>query len=318
MWKDIDAHNFGGVAGALFKAFLVIVALTTGSIFCADQGHAQQIVASINGDPITNIDIEQRMKLLRVLRKPATHDAAVESLFADRLEIREAGKYGVVPRDEDVTQQIVRTAEAMKMQPQALAVEMQNAGISPDHFKAHFRADFAFNLLVQALNKGVEASETEVRAELAKEGGKAAAGMEYTVRQVIFTLPATLTPAILSERGREAEQLRTRFTSCETGLPLAHAINDVTVRDPLTRTSLEINEEFRKLLDKTAVGHLTPPQRSAAGLEMIAICSKGPAKDDSAARTIIAQKILAAHIAADTERRLKELRSRAVVVKTGS
>jgi peptidyl-prolyl cis-trans isomerase SurA len=44
------------------------------------------------------------------------------------------------------------------------------------------------------------------------------------------------------------------------------------------------------------------------------VCSKGTAKDDSAARTIISQKILAAHIAADSERRIKELRAKAVIV----
>jgi peptidyl-prolyl cis-trans isomerase SurA len=48
---------------------------------------------------------------------------------------------------------------------------------------------------------------------------------------------------------------------------------------------------------------------------MIAVCAKGTAKDDSAARAAISQKILAAHIAADGERRLKELRARAVIVQ---
>jgi peptidyl-prolyl cis-trans isomerase SurA len=47
---------------------------------------------------------------------------------------------------------------------------------------------------------------------------------------------------------------------------------------------------------------------------MIAVCSKGTAKDDSAARTAISQKILATHIAADSERRIKELRAKAVIV----
>ncbi|VTZ27625.1 conserved hypothetical protein [Methylocella tundrae] len=89
----------------------------------------------------------------------------------------------------------------------------------------------------------------------------------------------------------------------------------MTVRDPLTRTSHEINDSLKQLLDKTPVGHLTPPQRSANGFEMVAVCSKGPAKDDTAVRQAIAQRLLAAHIAEDSARRLKELRARAVVVK---
>jgi peptidyl-prolyl cis-trans isomerase SurA len=167
---------------------------------------------------------------------------------------------------------------------------------------------------VQALNKGVEASETQVREELAKQGAKGA-GTAYTVQQIIFTVSPTASPAELAARAHEVEQLRARFTDCDYGIPLARAINDVTVRDPLIRTSLEINDSLRELLDKTPVGHLTAPSRTTSGLEMVAVCSKGPAKDDTAARQAIAQKLLAAKVAEDSARRLKELRDRAVIVK---
>lgn len=299
----------------LFRLCLFACALAVAA-WPASQARAQAIVASINGDPITNIDIDQRMKLLRVLRQPATREAAIESLFSDRLKIHEAEKFGVSPRDSDISQQIVKTAQAMNMQPQALLAAIQRAGVSEDHFKAYFRAEMAFFVLVQALNKGVEASETQVRAELAKQGGKSAAGTAYTVQQIIFTLPGGASPAVVNARGKEAEQLRARFTDCAAGAPMARAINDVTVRDPLTRTSHELGDALRQLLDKTPVGRLTPPQRSASGLEMVAVCARGPAKDDTAARQAIAQKLLAAHIAADGERRLKELRAKAVVVKS--
>lgn len=293
----------------------MVAALAGASLLPVRPVHAQTIVSSINGDPITNVDIEERMKLLRVLRKPATREAAIESLFTDRLEIHEAEKYGVNPKVSDLPQEIIRVAQEMKMQPEALMAELQRAGVSQDHFQAYFRANLAFGILVQALNKGVEASETQVREELAKEGGKAAAGTAYTVQQIIFTLPAGASPAVLSARAHEIEQLRARFSDCATGIPIARAINDVTVRDPLTRTSHEINDALKQLLDKTPVGHMTPPQRSAAGFESVAVCSKGPAKDDTAVRQAIAQKLLAAHIAEDAARRLKELRAKAVIVK---
>jgi len=119
----------------------------------------------------------------------------------------------------------------------------------------------------------------------------------------------------LTERAHQAEDLRGRFNDCDSGLSMARAMSDVTVRAPLVRSAIEMNDSLRQMLDKTPTGHLTAPQRSSEGIEMIAVCSKGTAKDDSAARTAISQKILAAHIEADTERRLKELRERAVIVK---
>jgi peptidyl-prolyl cis-trans isomerase SurA len=317
MEKGNDARGPHGGRVAYFRLGLCVAVAAIAAFMtpAGDPAFAQEIVASINGDPITNIDIDERMKMLRVLRKPATRDAAIESLFTDRLEIQEAGKFAIDPKDSDTLQQMVTVAKDMKLAPDALAEALQHAGVTPDHFKAHFRADLAFNVLVQALNKGVEASEGQVRAELAEQGGKAASGTAYTVRQIIFAIPRAATVAALTERAREAEQLRGRFTDCDSGLPLARAMNDVTVRDPLTKTSVELGESLRQLLDKTPAGHLTAPQRSTEGLEMIAVCAKGTAKDDSAARAAISQKILAAHIAADRERRLKELRARAVIVQ---
>ena len=147
---------------------------------------AQVITTTVNNEPITNIDIEQRIKLLRVLRKPATPETALDSLIDDHVKSSEARKYNVKPTDADVSHEIVRLAGDMKIDPNALAAELEHAGVYPDHYKAYFGTQFAFSLLVQALNKGIEASETEVRAELAKEGGKAAAGAEYTVRQIIL------------------------------------------------------------------------------------------------------------------------------------
>ncbi|MGH6794182.1 MAG: SurA N-terminal domain-containing protein [Methylocella sp.] len=313
--NDARGLRAARVAYVSLSLCVAVAAIAAFMALAGGPGFAQEIVASINGDPITNIDIDERLKMLRVLRKPVTRDAAIESLFTDRLEMREAGKFGVDPKDSDISQEIVKVAQAMKLAPDALLEALQHAGVTPDHFKAHFSADLAFNVLVKALNKGVEASEEEVRADLAKEGGKAASGTAYTVRQIIFAVPRSATVADFTERAREAEQLRARFNDCESGLPLARAMNDVTVRDPLTKTSVEISESLRQLLDKTPAGHLTAPQRSSEGLEMIAVCSKGAAKDDSAARAAISQKILAAHIAADSERRLKELRAKAVIVQ---
>src|SRR6202047_3879689 len=100
MEKENDARWPSG-ARSLCVAIAAIAA------FMARAGgpaFAQEIVASINGDPITNIDIDERMNMLRVLRKPATRDAAIESLFADRLEIQEAAKFSLDPKDSDTLQ----------------------------------------------------------------------------------------------------------------------------------------------------------------------------------------------------------------------
>ena len=88
----------------------------------------------------------------------------------------------------------------------------------------------------------------------------------------------------------------------------------MAVQEEITRNSLQLSEGLKQLLDKTPAGHLTPPSRSSEGIEMIAVCSKDASTDDTALRNAISQKLMAAEIDVDAAKRLKEMRSYAVVV----
>ena len=270
---------------------------------CLAPARAQAIVLAVNGDPITTFDVEQRMKLLKAIHKPADRNAAIESMISDRLKLSEATHYGVTIN-----------ATAMKTTPQALLSDLAHAGVQQSHLVGYFKSELGFAVLVKGMNKGVEASEVAVRAELAKSGGKASI-TDYTIRQVVFTLDPGVSPAVVNEKAKEAEALRARFSSCSNGLAEARTLEGVAVREPLTRSSTSLSAPLRALLEKTPVGHLTPPSRSPSGLEMVAVCERAAAKDDTDLRKTISDRLLQAHYDADAAARLKDLRSRAVIDK---
>jgi peptidyl-prolyl cis-trans isomerase SurA len=284
--------------------------------FYAPNARAQAIIATVNGAPITNWDVTEREKLLRAMRKPASYDDALNSMIDDTLKLGETNKFKITATDNEIGQQIGLEANLMNMAPAALMSAIQRAGVSTQHVKDHFGADFEFNLMVQAFNKGVDASETAIRAEMAKDGGKSAAGVDYKLHQVIFTLHGGSNIfAETQQKVQAANALRERFTNCSDGLPLARNMDDVAVKDEIIRNSLQISDQLKDILDKTPVGHLTPPERTADGVEMIAVCSKGTSKDDTAVRKAISDRLLSAEMRADAARRLAELRSYAVIVK---
>jgi peptidyl-prolyl cis-trans isomerase SurA len=298
-----------GCRGALAAAGLALAL----SVLTPVASRAQTIVLSVNGDPITTLDIEQRMKLLRVLHKPASREAAVEDLIVERLKTHEISKYTIKLGDSDVAEEVGREARELKVAPGALVAEIDRAGISQTHYKGYFQSVMGYNLLIQALNKGVEASEVQVRAELAKDAGKV--GLQYTLRQVILSLPTPATPAQYQARMKDAEALRGRFAGCEAGVPMARETPDVAVLDPLYRNSNQLAEQFRNLLEKTPVGHLTLPERGPSGIEMIAVCDKAPSKDDSVARAEISNRLMRARLEADAAARIKDMRDHAIIVK---
>ncbi len=299
------------VAAALYLGLTGSLALTG----LPGTARAQAIVASINGDPITTVDVEQRMKLLRALHRPATREAAIESMFSDRLKAREASRFGINLKDEDVGEEVQTLAKKMKISTQQFSAEVGRAGVTQTHLLGFLKAEYGYSILIRAMNKGVEASETTVRQELAKEKGKGGGVTSYTIRQVVFTLDPGDGQAAVSASAKEAEALRTRFASCVTGIPYAKSLPGVAVREKLVRSSTQLNDSTKDLLDKLPIGHLTPPSRSPNGIEMIALCDRSAERNDEELRKTISERILADHMEAETQSKFKEMRAAAAIEK---
>lgn len=277
---------------------------------------AQSVIASVNDDPITDVDVSQHMKLLTVLKKPASRDAAIENIIATRLKLIEGSKYKISLGDRDLGPTIAQTARKLNMPPNALLVALHNAGVTDDQWKQYFKAETSWGLFIRALNKTLEISETELNDALKAQGRTATTAVtEYTLRQVIMIVPNNANESILETRVREANQLRQRFNDCNEGIALARSMNDVAVKEPMTRTSTALNEALRTLLDATNVGHLTPPQRGQAGIEMIALCAKNTVNDQNSATEELRYDLLSAKLEKESARLYADVRAHAVIVK---
>ena len=293
-----------------FRAALVagLLALAAAPAF------AQNIVATVNGDPVTSSDVDDRMKMLRALRKPASREAALEDLIGDSLRNKELKKFGVVAGDNDISQELIRESKEAKMEPQALAAVLQRTGIPQDHLRSHWQAMAGFNYYVRARNRNLEPGDAEIRAEMAAQG-KTARSTDYRLQEVVFVLPANASGAQASQRGQEALKFRARFTDCQGGAELARALPEVAVKPALTRNSSSMSDALKKLLDGVPAGHLSPPQREAGGIMMIAVCEKKDTDDLASVRDAIAGPLLDRKLAGENARLYQELRSRAVIVK---
>lgn len=275
---------------------------------------AQAIVMTVNDAPVTTYDVEQRMKLLRVLRESASRDAAIESLIRDRLILGEVRKYSINPSEQEITQEAVRDAGEKKISPQALSAGLQSGRIDKSHWQDHWRAVYAWKVLIAAFNKQVSVSEDEVRSELAKSGAGAKQA-EYRLQQITLIVPQSAGPAAYNSRFAEANQLRARFRDCANGITMARALRDVAVQPAMTRLSGALSEQLVKILNSTPVGQLTSPARGPTGIDMIAVCGKSNEANSHSASEIVRDRLLTRKLRGEADRRLAELRKRAVIVK---
>ncbi len=274
---------------------------------------AQAVVTAVNGDPITSFDVSEYGKILRLERKPASQADALEAVVGDRLRYDEARHWGIDASDSDLTAALQKMAASVKMDTQSFSQAAGKAKIDIDTIRLHLRSQAAWDNLVRTRNKGVGVSEEEIAAAIAKGGTDKVTN--YRLQQVIFVLPVNPTPAIVEARIAEAKALRNRFDGCETGLQLARSLPNVAIKEPMNRSSDALSPGLRKVLSETQRGMLTVPDRSTNGVEMVAVCDKDDARDDTTLHEQVQKNLIAEKLVAVSAQMYKDLRKTAVISK---
>src|SRR5262245_10933535 len=102
------------------------------------QAQAQNAVVVVNGDPITNFDIEQRMKLNMLSNggKPVSRQEATEELINDPVKIKEGKKFSVDMSNGDIETQYATMGARMRLTADQLNKVLEGRGIRPETLKA--------------------------------------------------------------------------------------------------------------------------------------------------------------------------------------
>ena len=133
------------------------------------------------------------------------------------------------------------------------------------------------------------------------------------MRPVVLIVPRGSPPAAIDVRRKEAEALRERVQSCEEANSYFKSIQNAAVRDIVTKTTADIPEVLRGVLDKTPIGHLTPPEVTKQGVEMVALCGRKPTTIDTPKKREVREKMFAEKYEAKSKSYLREIRGAAMI-----
>lgn len=311
MWLS----SIGARARPLATAALAAAAIIAG----ASMVRSQQVVALVDGTPITELDVAQRIKLEQLgMPKPPTRQAVINMLIDETLEIREARQYSIDVPDSEIESAYGNIADHMGVDSKKLTEILDHAGSSADALKNRLRAQLAWNALIRGRYKAsLEIPDSDVEAALQLHQNhsdeKKDVGYEYTMRPIILIVPTGSPAAAYEARKRDADALRARFQNCGDGIPFARALNDVAVRDQVLKFSADLPDQVRTILDGTEVGHLTPPETTAEGVQMFAVCGKRQTKNDTPGKKQIRDEIFEKRFGAQAKRYLQRLRAEAMI-----
>jgi peptidyl-prolyl cis-trans isomerase SurA len=271
-----------GAAALTIAATAIIVAVTA-----VGAARAQNVAAFVNGEPITQLDIDTRIKLLEAsspnAKAPPRQDV-LDELIDEKLKIREAKRWGIDPSEDDLNGAFTSMAQRAGQTSDQFIQTLTKKGITPQTFRQRLRAQIVWPTLVRGRYQStLEVYDQDILQEMLNKNisDESTAAYDYTLRPVLLIVPAGSPATAYEDRKREAELLRNRFRSCDEGLPFARALREVTVRDQIIRSSADIPPDQRKALDSIPVGQLTTPEITKFGVEMFAVCGKDASKSDN-------------------------------------
>jgi peptidyl-prolyl cis-trans isomerase SurA len=278
---------------------------------------AQSVLVFVNGEPITAIDVEQRTKFLVLTgQKQPARQAVLDQLIDEILKIKEGKRWGVEVPDSDVEANFSSMARRMQLTSEQLVQTLAKSGINAHTLKQRTRADIVWQQLIRGRYQSrLQTSDREVQSvlETKSDQEKNAVGFDYTLRPILFLITPGSAESTIDGRRKEAEALRSRFRGCDESISSVRTMQNVVVRDLVVRTSADVPEALRKVLDSVPVGQLTAPEVTRHGIEMFAVCSKTETKTDTPIRRATRETILSQRFEEESKKYLRLLRRNAMI-----
>jgi peptidyl-prolyl cis-trans isomerase SurA len=273
------------------------------------------VVVMVNGEPITDLDVQQRSKLITLTthKSPARKDV-IQELIDDKLKIKEAKKYTIDLSKTDVDSAYASMGARMRLSADQLDKVLESKGIRPQTLKARLKAETSWTSLVRGrFQQSLMVGEQDVRSAIKlKDSSDKADSFEYRMRPIVLVV-ARGSGATVESRRREAEALRGRVQSCDEAVSVFRTLRDAAIRDIVVKTSAELPPALRQILDKTQVGHLTAPEVTKQGIEMVALCDRRPTTADAPEKKEARDKLYVQRFEAKSKEYLEDLRKAAMI-----
>lgn len=276
---------------------------------------AQSVAVVVNGEPITNFDIEQRSKLLFLTtRKSPPRQDVIQELIDEKVKIREGKKFGIEFGSTEVDAAFANMGSRMRLTSDQLAKSLEAQGIRPDTLKNRMRAEMVWSNLVRGrFKQSLLVGDKDVESKIEIKSDDKNTSYEYEMRPVVLVTARGASAATVEQRKKEAEALRARIQSCDEAAILFRSMRDGAIKDTIVKTSADLAPALRDILDNTAVGRLTPPEVTKQGVEMVALCGRKPTTADTPQKREVRDKLYQQKYEAKSKEYLTDVRKSAMI-----
>jgi len=247
------------------------------------------VIATVNDHPVTNFDVDQRTKLLRILGitqpQKLGRVQVANDLINDIVKIDEAKRSHLDPTEKEIDERLAQMAKGLKTDSAGLKTKLDAQGLTLGTLRQFASAQMAFGNLMRAkFHEKVNVDQGEVDKKLAAIkadiNGKVAKVMADPHRQPVKVVQLMEVnfpvegedPQLLQSRAVEAGQVAAKIKSCSGVRAAAAGVFNVKVGKTIEADSRKLPPPLKAQLDARGVGRAIGPMRYKGGIQLLAYC----------------------------------------------
>ncbi|MGB3338424.1 MAG: SurA N-terminal domain-containing protein [Devosia sp.] len=243
------------------------------SLAAALPAMAQNVRVTVNGTPISDLQIAARVKLFALEGNSGGSRGATEQLIDEALQVAEGKRLGVTVSNAQIDDALLQIARNMNVSQDKLVSMLQQGGVSTETLKDRLRAAIAWNGVTErAIMPQVQISDLDLDTQAATQLQEFQT-FDYILKEIIFVGAGS------SGRSGQANSYRSKFAGCDTAVDVSLGFTDAAVIDVGRRHATQMPEAIAKELAGLNVGGITKPRVVESGVSMLAVCEKTQAQD---------------------------------------
>ncbi|MBL8895116.1 MAG: SurA N-terminal domain-containing protein [Rhizobiales bacterium] len=290
--------------------------------FGTAQADQQSVIVTVNDQPITNYDVEQRLRLWQLVghtKQDPTRKQALQSLIDDLIKISAAKKNGVEAKEDLINAHLERMAKGMQTDVKGLAAKLKKQGISINALKQYAAAQISFNRLLVALYKvdvSVDAAEVEKAYDKMTTDPRLKPVLVYQIMEIVLPVEKSdpsMQQQLLYARAVEAQTIMQRFKGCDSARASVEGIYNTQIKRPMEVDSSKIPPQLRQALDKAGPGRLVGPALQGSSVQLIALCGRQNMAPPKPSKQMVQQMLENKKFDSYEQRYMRDLRRTAYI-----
>ena len=268
---------------AFRTASILLAALLLAALQPASAQQVEGIAAVVNDQPITTLDVRNRMRLIissagvqpdeQMLAQ--VQDQAIRALVEETLQLQQAAEFNLDVDEREVDAAIADAAARNGATIEAVLADLSANGIDPETLRQQIRAEIAWQIMVSGRYRSrIAISDQQIEVALERQA-QAAAQPQFNLAEVLVELRA--------DGGEElaAQTVQAVYSALNQGVPFPQVAQQLSDAPSAARGGMTgwvpasaVSEPVLRVAEQLQPGQISNPIRVPGGYQIIAVVDR--------------------------------------------